>query len=817
MRIGCKVFYPVLLVLFFAATLCAQTAPAPAPLPMRFGIEAEASPLSFAGPDGQPVGYSVELVAAISREMGFPAVYVQAPWEKLYAQFQAGELDVLPSLAYTAERDRFIDYSVPHLVLYGAAFVRPDGPPLRTAEDLRNLRVGIQRDSFSAGFLRQRGWDTHPVYIDTLREAIQAVADNRCDVVLAVGLVGQKLIRELRLTNVITSEVPFPEFNFNLHLGVRAGDSDRLATLNEGLARIKANGTYDPIYEKWIGPLQPRAIRFKDIQLYVIPGLILLCGVGAILAWQRRVLKRVRSQAEALALSEERLKLVLEIGTHGLWTYNYETRIAERDELIAALIGYTKAELDADPGSWQRLVHPDDLAALESSAYGIDKSHPDSIAQEYRIKAKSGEWRWISSRGRIIARRPDGTPLRSLGTDTDITQLKTQEAERVALQAKMLDAQRLESLGVLAGGIAHDFNNLLAVILGNAGLAKLGIPAKETEALLSVNHIEQAARRASALCRQMLAYAGHGTLAREQVNIPALVTNTTELLRLSISKSATLTFDLSPDTPWVEADPSQIQQIVMNLVINASEAIGPKPGSIHLRSYRGPINPTALSDIVHRPEHLAGDFAWLEVTDTGCGMSAETRTKIFEPFFTTKFAGRGLGLAAVLGIVRSHHGLFIVHSTPGAGSTFRIALPAAPPPAVFADPVSAPAPASASGLCTVLVADDEPTVLKMVTATLTRRGYTVVPARDGQEAVTLFRAQPAAFGAVLLDLTMPILDGEQALREIRQLAPATRFLVMSGYSQQETLRRLRETGPVDFLPKPFSTEELLAAVQRIRS
>jgi PAS domain S-box-containing protein len=784
---------------------------------MRFGIEAEASPLSFSGPDGHPVGYSVDLVNALSREMGFSVVLVQAPWEKIYAQFQAGELDMLPSIAYTAERDRFIDYSVPHLVLHGAAFVRRDGPQLRRAEDLRNLRVGVQRDSFSQGFLRQRGWDVHPVYIDTLREGLQAVADQRCDVVLAVGLVGQKVIRELKLTNVVASEVAFPEFNFNLHLGVRAGDADRLALLNAGLARIKANGVYDPIYEKWIGPLQPRAIRFKDIQIYLAPGLIIVLGLGAAFFWQRRVLQQVKAQADALHLSQERLKLVLEVGAHSLWEFDYETQVVRRDRAASGISGYSETELAADPGLYVSRVHPDDLHLLTEARLRTAQPGHDDLAYDYRIKNKQGEWRWISTRGKVIARKPDGSALRAVGTNTDITLLKTQEAERAALQAKMLDAQKLESLGVLAGGIAHDFNNLLAVILGNAGLAKLGIPPKETDALHSVNHIEQAARRASALCRQMLAYAGHGPVAREQVNLPALITNTSELLRLSISKHASLTFDLKPDTPWVDADPSQIQQIVMNLVINASEAIGAKPGSIHLHAYRGPINPAELSDIVYRPERLTGDFAWLEVTDTGCGMSADTRTKIFEPFFTTKFAGRGLGLAAVLGIVRSHHGLFIVHSTPGAGSTFRIALPAAPPPAVFADAAPAPAPAPAPDTCTVLVADDEPSVLTMVKVALTRRGYDVVPARDGQEAVALFRAQPGAFGVVLLDLTMPVLDGEGALRAIRQFAPATRFLVMSGYSQQETLRRLRETGPVEFLPKPFSTEELLASVQRVRS
>ncbi|MBC7368069.1 MAG: transporter substrate-binding domain-containing protein [Undibacterium sp.] len=806
----------ILVCLVIVGPARAQPAPAAPRPPMRFGIEAEASPLSFAGPDGNPVGYSVELVAAISREMGFPAIYVQAPWEKLYAQFQAGELDVLPSLAYTAERDRFIDYSVPHLVLHGAAFVRSDGPSLRTNADLRNLRVGVQRDSFSEGFLRQHGWNVHPIYIDTLREGLQAVADNHCDAVLAVGLVGKKIIRELKLTNVVISDVPFPEFNFNLHLGVHAGDADRLALINAGLARIIANGTYDAIYEKWIGPLQPRAVRIKDIQLYLTPGLIIVLGLSAAFAWQRRVLRKVRAQAEALRASEERLKLVLEVGAHGLWDYDHASDRAAPDPWMCALTGYTLAEIAADPSFLRRRVHPVELPRIAASDSQIALRGRDDVIMDYRVQTKTGDWRWVSSRGKVIVRNPDGSPLRSIGTNTDITELKHQEAERTQIHAKMLEAQKLESLGVLAGGIAHDFNNLLAVILGNAGLAKLALPPSNTEAVLSLTQIETASRRASDLCRQMLAYAGHGSHVRERVALSALTTNTTELLRLSIGKGATLTFDLVPGAPWVEADRSQLQQVVMNLVINASEALGPGPGSIRLATGHGTIDPAHLTDVVYRPEKIAGAYAWVEVADTGHGMTPETRAKIFEPFFTTKFTGRGLGLAAVLGIVRAHGGVFTLHSEVGRGSTFRIYLPAADPAALFAPapehlPVSLPAPAAA-----VLVADDEPTVLLMVTKTLGHQGYRVVTAADGREAVHRFATEPGAFCAVILDLTMPVLDGARALREIRALDPAAHLLVMSGYGRQETLAKLRDAGRVDFLPKPFTTVELLTALARVR-
>ncbi len=800
------------LLLALVGLACAESVPTPA---MRVGLEADARPLSFSEPAGRPIGYSVDLIDAIAREMGFSVVYSRGSWDKIFADFKAGELDVLPSLVYTTERDRFVDYSVPHVQLKGAAFLPRDGPILRAESSLAALRVAVVRDDFTHEFLRRRGWDKHLLFVQSLPEALQAVNDRRCDAVLATGLVGSKIIRDLRLPNVVASEVPFPELAFDLHLGVHAGDADRLAVLNAGLARIRANGVYDRIYEKWIGSLHPRDLRPMDLQPFVVPGFLGLLGLATLFLWQRRHLKRIRDQALALRASEEQLKLVLEVGAHGLWDYDFTTDRTRRDNWASVLTGYTEAELDAGPHRWRQLIHPEDLVQIKTSDRHIAKIGHDDVVQDYRVKTKHGEWRWISSRGKVVARRADGSPQRTVGTNTDITHLKHAETERAQLQAKMLEAQKLESLGVLAGGIAHDFNNLLAIILGNAGLAKLDLPAGKTEIAQNLVQIENATRRAADLCSQMLAYAGHGALVHEKVSLTSLVTDTTELLHLSISKNATLTFDLQADASWVEADRAQLQQVVMNLVINASEALGSQPGTIRLATGHGTVDPAQIENAVYRPKVPAGEFAWLEVADTGCGMSPEVRDKIFEPFYTTKFTGRGLGLAAVLGIVRAHEGICTLHSETDRGSTFRLYLPATTPTAKVVPPLPVAVPARQTG--TVLVADDEPTVLSMATRTLEKQGYRVVQARDGREAVEAFAVQPDAFCAVLIDLTMPVLDGAQALSKIRALRPSTPLLVMSGYGKQETLLRLRDIDRVDFLTKPFSTDELLAAIMQAQT
>jgi nitrogen-specific signal transduction histidine kinase/CheY-like chemotaxis protein len=397
-------------------------------------------------------------------------------------------------------------------------------------------------------------------------------------------------------------------------------------------------------------------------------------------------------------------------------------------------------------------------------------------------------------------------------TLVDITNLKKAEDEREKLQQKMLDAQKLESLGVLAGGIAHDFNNLLTVILANASMLR-GEEADERERVQHLGHVETAARRAADLCRQMLAYAGRGSFVLDRVDVGTLLRDTAQLLQVSISKKANLVLDLCPTLPAVEADISQLQQVVMNLVINASDALGDLPGEIKLSTRIGRPKKN-LNGVVHLFDLPEGDCVCLEVSDTGQGMTPMTLSRVFDPFFTTKFAGRGLGLAAVLGIVRVHHGALTVESSPGKGSRFSLFLPAmnSATPSLR---MSRPPMPTTDGEGTILVADDEPVVLATADQLLRRCGYQTVLASDGHEVVQHFRANPHGFAAVLLDLTMPRLDGAEALRVIRSLNPDVRVLLMSGYSEQDVLARIRDQGPVPVLRKPFTHDILLARLAEI--
>jgi PAS domain S-box-containing protein len=383
--------------------------------------------------------------------------------------------------------------------------------------------------------------------------------------------------------------------------------------------------------------------------------------------------------------------------------------------------------------------------------------------------------------------------------------------ERRRAESALRQAQKLESLGVLAGGIAHDFNNLLTAILGNTEMA-LDRVQQDPGLLATLQRIEATTQRGSDLARQLLAYAGKAHFAVKPIDLNAIILEMGDLLSVSISKKVALRQDLQPHLPPVEADSAQFQQVVMNLVINASEAIGDQAGSVTLRTRSAVYSQAELSAAFPGQVLEPGPYIRMEVEDDGCGMDAETIGRIFDPFFTTKFTGRGLGLSAMLGIVRGHRAGIRVESTPGEGTTFTLLFPASESTVIV--PVPEPEPdRTLTG--TVMVVDDESIIRDLARSALEAAGLRVLEARDGLEAVTFFETPREPVDLVLLDMTMPRMGGAEAFRRIRSLAPQVRVLLTSGYTQKESLESLADLPPDGFIPKPFRIRELVGKVREI--
>jgi len=404
----------------------------------------------------------------------------------------------------------------------------------------------------------------------------------------------------------------------------------------------------------------------------------------------------------------------------------------------------------------------------------------------------------------------DGSPRGVLVVARDISARKAAETERFMTEARVRETQKLESLGVLAGGIAHDFNNLLTGILGNASLAKLDLAAA-TPPYNCVEEIEKAGLRAAELCRQMLAYSGKGRFVVQLLDLSELITEAGPLLELSSSKKAKLRFFLNKHLPLVQADVNQLRQVIINLVSNAAEAIGDKEGQIRIttgamRATRDYLRQTHLA-----PDLPEGTYVFVEVSDNGSGMAPDVVARIFEPFYTTKFTGRGLGLSAVLGIVRGHRAAIKVESEPGKGSSFLVLFPAAEQTAELPAELVAAKPPSKQ----ILVVDDEATVRSVLARMLRSFGYEAVVAANGHEAVQLVQDHKDQFRAVLLDLTMPELDGAETFREIHRLNPELPVVLMSGYSEQDAVTRFGTDGLAGFLQKPFQPDTLRSRITAI--
>ena len=398
-----------------------------------------------------------------------------------------------------------------------------------------------------------------------------------------------------------------------------------------------------------------------------------------------------------------------------------------------------------------------------------------------------------------------GTYLGANGVFQDIT-------ERRQAEDALRQAQKLESLGVLAGGIAHDFNNLLTAVLGNLNLAQTCIP-EHSPAVPYLENVEKTVLRAADLTKQMLAYSGKGRFVVKVHDLNQVVDEMTHLLQVSIPKKTALRFLLAPQILSIEADAAQIHQVVMNLVTNASDAIGDKEGAITVATHVEALKEGEIQAANPGRTLPVGPYAVLEVSDSGCGMESSVIERIFDPFFSTKASGRGLGLSAMLGILRGHKAGIRIQSQVGKGSTFTVYLPLTAGRPAEAIPVDATKEGNFTG--EALVVDDEPSVLEFASQALDRLGFKTTTARDGLEAMDLFTHSPDRFDLVLLDLTMPRMDGREALGELRRIRPNIPVILSSGYSNQDFLKELASEKHLLFLQKPYQLKNLKLAIQEL--
>jgi len=512
--------------------------------------------------------------------------------------------------------------------------------------------------------------------------------------------------------------------------------------------------------------------------------------------------ERQRAQ-ESLAEREESFRILTETASDGIICIDTTSTILFANTASGRMFGYTREEL---LGSDLTLLMPEYLRQLHRASIRryAETGQRHISWNSVPLQGKHKDGREVPLEISFAEYRQDRKHL-FIGIIRDIT-------ERKRLDEKLRQTAKLESLGLLAGGIAHDFNNLLTGILGNISIASETLLATHP-ASTNLHDAAEACERAAHLTKQLLAYAGKGRFIIQPLNLSSLVREIVALVKTSIPKNVQLRLDLVEPLLCVEGDATQIQQLIMNLVINGAEAIGQGDGTVLITTNVQDVDGDYLKQLLTGSEITPGKYVSLEVHDTGCGMDPPTVAQIFDPFFTTKFTGRGLGLAAVLGIVRGHNGALKVYSAPGKGSTFKILFP------VTDSPVRIPTPMGVrgelEGVGTILVVDDEEIVRKVVKAMLERYGYTVVLAEDGLQASEIFEQLREEVRLVILDLNMPVMNGEETLRRLKLINPTVPILLSSGYNEMEAIQRFAGKGLAGFVQKPYTSTRLAETLRSL--
>ncbi len=553
----------------------------------------------------------------------------------------------------------------------------------------------------------------------------------------------------------------------------------------------------------------PQALIKGTLQEALFLSFIWLVGLGFIWFGTQKIIRAMTlllNEQKMLYESKERYRELFNGAGDGIFILSTDGKMIVVNESMARMHGYSTMEMEK--------MNLQDLDTPETF-----RSVPDRMQRLFAGEPLTFEVEHYHKDGHIFPLEVSANLITSGGESylqcfhRDITDRKKAEEERQTLEQQFYQAQKLESLGVLASGIAHDFNNILTVILGYCYMAKDEL-SSEQEYKTAFQLIENAGNRAADLCWQMLTYAGKSPLVQTSVNLWLLIDEVVKILQAAIRKNVTIKLDLKPDVPEIVGDTGQLQQIVMNLIINAAEAIGEANGTITL----------VLKNIVFEVDQtetdtfgtiiLAGKYACIEVTDTGSGMDEETKTRIFEPFYTTKVSGRGLGMSAIRGIVKAHEGILHLTSTQGVGTTFKI-LFHVPETYDYEEVVAATPVPSKKASGTILLIDDELTLRDMGIEVLNSMGFSVLTAEHGREALEIFNKRSSEIDIIILDLIMPVMGGIEAYHELRKIAPTIPVIICSGYGVNSVEEIIQNDQHTRFVHKPYNPVELRDTILRM--
>lgn len=795
---------------------------------INIGTMSNWPPLNFMDKSGKPQGIGADYIEALNKRLDGVIQIHPGPFSENYEKVQQGKLDALMDITAKPEREVLFNFTKPYISIPHVIVGRKGGAYFNSEGDLSGKTVALERGFYNVIRFRKSYPNVSVREFTSTSDALDAVARGEADAyagnrATAIYLIEKELLSNLQLMGKLQGP------RSALQIGV-AKNQPLLASILDKTLQSIPDDEQHAIYSKWVGLKYEKGIDYALLWKVVGASMAVIL---LFLLWNRQLGKeiRIRKRAEeeltayrdgledlirertaelekevderinseqAAIVSQQRFRDIFDSLADPVYIADMSGKIIAANAQASQELGYSNEELLA-----KRIFELDDVVVTPEllSAQTSELFEVGAVAIESIHRRKDGSQFPVEINIRLIDF--DGQ-LSVLGVARNISERKQAEENRLKFEQQMLHAQKLESMGVLAGGIAHDFNNILTAIVGNADLALMRIN-KESVAVDNLHRIEEAALRAADLAKQMLAYSGKGKFVVECTDLNHLLEDMLHMLEVSISKKAVLRFNPHQNLPLVEADATQMRQILMNLVVNASEAIGDRSGVIAITTGCMECDSGYLKDVWLDESLAEGLYVYLEIADTGCGMDRDTLAKLFDPFFTTKFTGRGLGMSAVLGIVRGHKGAIKVYSEEGKGTTFKILFPAS---SCSAEILKGETPRDDwHGSGKVLLVDDEDTIRSVGTEMLKELGFSVITANDGRDALEIFKSTPDIFCAIL-DMTMPHMDGEQCFRELRLLDPAVRVIMSSGYNEQEITEKFVGKGLVGFIQKPYRLSAL---------
>ncbi len=777
---------------------------------IKVGSEPDYPPFCMVNDNGEAEGFSVDLFKAAANVMGLAVEFKVGPWHIIKQELAEGKINALPLVGRSPEREKVYDFTFPYHTLHGVIFVRKGEKGIQNLEDLRTKSVLVMKGDNSEEYVIRTKIAGKVITTETYTEAFRFLNSGRYDAVIVQKLLGLQLLDALHYDRITALDIDLPGFAQDFSFAVREGDKELLSRLNEGLAIVIANGTYDKLYKQWFSPQMRPGLSRKEIVSIVlsitIPLALLLFAIAVIylrVEIRRKTLHLTQEINERKAAELERGRLI--------------TAIEQSAEIIiitdiAGIIIYVNPSF-ADISGYER----DEALGKSPAILKSGIQDRDFYKDLWKHLTQGKVWK-----GRIINRAKDSTlftvqttispVLNDKGEIVNYLAVMRDITKELSMEQQMFQTQKMESIGRLAGGVAHDFNNMLSVILGYSELILSGMNPSDS-IYNDIQEIYQAGIRSAELTAQLLAFSRKQNMTPRVMNVNSAIENMIKMIKRLIGENVYLDWVPRIDIPNVFIDPSQFDQIILNLCVNARDAVN-DGGRITISTALETID--NISGLSEHNSMEPGDYCVITVRDNGSGMDPDTLSHIFEPFFSTKSQtqGTGLGLATIYGIVKQNHGYIHVSSEINQGSEFQIFLP------VYDETGEAEIKNETSGFPQgqgelIVLVEDEPAILKMAEIMISSLGYEVWATRSASDVIESFEKNKRKVDLLLTDIVMPEMNGKELGEKIRAINPAVKILFMSGYTSNIIGEHGLIEESINFISKPFTKNEIAHKIYEV--